>query len=84
VDLLRDRWVRPRGRAVVSGELEGQAGRGVVGGHDNPVVALSPFATRHILRFGDYVLYLSPPTSAVSTHLELDVGAGSVGPPIKS
>jgi hypothetical protein len=40
VDLLRDRWVRPRGRAVVSGKLEGQARRGVVGSHDNPVVAL--------------------------------------------
>ena len=38
------------------------------------VAALSPYITRHILRFGDYVLDLSPPTSAVSTHLELDAG----------
>ena len=40
VDLLRDRGIRPCGRAVVWGELEGQARRGVVGGHHNPVVAL--------------------------------------------
>lgn len=46
------------------------------------VAALSPYATRHILRFGDYVLDLSPPTSAVSTHLELDAGDGPVEPPI--
>lgn len=48
------------------------------------VAALSPYATRHILRFGDYVLDLSPPTSAVSTHLELDTAPGPVEPPIKS
>jgi hypothetical protein len=40
VDLLRDRGIRPGGRAMVWGELEGQARGGVVGGHDNPVVAL--------------------------------------------
>jgi hypothetical protein len=40
VNLLRDRWVRPRRRAVFLGELEGQAGRRVVRGDDNPVVAL--------------------------------------------
>jgi hypothetical protein len=52
--------------------------------HGEDVAALSPYATRHILRFGDYVLDLSPPTSAVSTHLELKAGAGPVEPPIKS
>ncbi len=45
------------------------------------VAALSPYTTRHILRFGDYVLDLSPPTSPVSTHLELDAGDGPVEPP---
>jgi hypothetical protein len=34
------------------------------------VAALSPNSTRHILRFGDYVLDLTPPSSTVSTHLE--------------
>ncbi len=48
------------------------------------VAALSPYATRHILRFGDYVLDLSPPTSVVSTHLEIKAGTGPVEPPIKS
>jgi TnpA family transposase len=46
------------------------------------VAALSPYATRHILRFGDYVLDLSPPASAVSTHLELDAGDSPVEPTI--
>jgi TnpA family transposase len=40
------------------------------------VAALSPYATRHILRFGDYVLDLSPPRTAVNTHLDLDDPAG--------
>lgn len=40
VSLLRDRWIRPGWGAVVWVELEGQAGRGVVGGNDDPVVAL--------------------------------------------
>lgn len=48
------------------------------------IAALSPYTTRHILRFGDYVLDLSPPTSAVSTHLELDAGDSPVEPPIES
>jgi len=48
------------------------------------VAALSPYATRHILRFGDYVLDLSPPISAVSTHLELDAGDGPIEPPTES
>jgi TnpA family transposase len=48
------------------------------------VAALSPYATRHILRFGDYVLDITPPISAVSTHLELDAGDGPVEPPIES
>lgn len=40
------------------------------------VAALSPYATRHILRFGDYVLDLSPPKTAVNTHLDVDDPAG--------
>jgi len=40
VNLLRDRVIWPGGRAVVWGELEGQARRGVVGRYDDPVVAL--------------------------------------------
>ncbi len=48
------------------------------------VAALSPYATRHILRFGDYVLDLTPPASGVSTHLELDAGDGPAEPPITS
>lgn len=63
---------------VVLNQLAAEGHR--VSGED--VAALSPYATRHILRFGDYVLDLSPPTSAVSTHLELDAGDGPVEPPI--
>ncbi len=36
------------------------------------VATLSPYATRHILRFGDYVLDLTPPRTAVNAHLDLD------------
>lgn len=37
------------------------------------VATLSPYSTRHILRFGDYVLDLTPPRTAVNTHLVLDL-----------
>ncbi|MCP4966884.1 MAG: Tn3 family transposase [bacterium] len=36
------------------------------------VAALSPYTTKHVLRFGDYVLDLTPPTTTINTHLELD------------
>lgn len=35
------------------------------------VAALSPYTTKHVLRFGDYVLDLTPPTTTVNTHLRL-------------
>ena len=37
--LLRDGGVRPRGPAVPGRELEGKTGRGIVRGHDDPVLA---------------------------------------------
>ncbi len=43
------------------------------------VAALSPYMTRHIRRFGDYVLDLSPPGAAVATRLDLDDAAGPSG-----
>lgn len=39
VKLLRDGGVRPGGPAVLGRELERKAGRGIVGGNDDPVVA---------------------------------------------
>jgi len=48
------------------------------------MAALSPCATKHIHRFGDYLLDLSPLTSAVSTHLKLEAGTGPAEPPINS
>ena len=40
MDLLRHGGVWPGGRAVAGRELERQAGRGVAGGDNHPVVAL--------------------------------------------
>jgi hypothetical protein len=40
VDLLKDRAVRPCGRAMIWCELDGQARVGVVGSYDNPVFTL--------------------------------------------
>ncbi|MGH9152297.1 MAG: Tn3 family transposase [Acidimicrobiales bacterium] len=65
--------------AELTGVLNQLAAEGhPVRGED--VAALSPYATRHILRFGDYVLDLTPPTTQVSTHLELDAGDDPVEP----
>ncbi len=36
------------------------------------VATLSPYLTRHIRRFGDYVLDLSPPADLPEAHLELN------------
>jgi hypothetical protein len=44
------------------------------------VVTLSPYMTRHIRRFGDYVLDLSPPGAAVATRLDLDEEDGAAAP----
>lgn len=35
------------------------------------VAALSPYTTKHVLRFGDYVLDLTPPTEEITGHLQL-------------
>ncbi|MCW2939604.1 MAG: transposase [Actinomycetia bacterium] len=43
------------------------------------VATLSPYTTRHIRRFGDYVLDLSPPAETVHEHLDLDTGDSSEG-----
>jgi len=47
------------------------------------VAALSPSTTNHILRFGDDVLDLSPPRTAVNTHLDLGTEASSLQLPTK-
>jgi hypothetical protein len=47
------------------------------------VAALSPYITNHILRFGDYVLELSPPRTAVNTHLDLSTEANALQLPTK-
>ena len=47
------------------------------------VAALSPYSTNHILRFGDYVLDLSPPRTAVNTHLDLSTEASALQLPAK-
>ncbi len=35
------------------------------------VAALSPYTTKHVLRFGDYVLDLTPPSEVINGHLHL-------------
>ncbi len=47
------------------------------------IAALSPYTTNHILRFGDYVLDLSPPRTAVNTHLDLSTEASALQLPLK-
>jgi TnpA family transposase len=39
------------------------------------IAALSPYTTKHVLRFGDYVLDLTPPAATVNTHLRLPATA---------
>lgn len=41
------------------------------------VASLSPYLTRHIRRFGDYVLDLSPPSEPPEAHLELNGMSGT-------
>jgi hypothetical protein len=43
------------------------------------VATLSPYLTRHIRRFGDYELDLSPPADLPEAHLELNGGSGGPG-----
>lgn len=35
------------------------------------IAALSPYTTKHVLRFGDYVLDTTPPANVVNTHLRI-------------
>lgn len=39
------------------------------------IAALSPYTTKHVLRFGDYVLDTTPPADVVNTHLRLPTPA---------
>jgi TnpA family transposase len=45
------------------------------------VATLSPYMTRHIRRFGDYVLDLSPPGAVAATRLDLDEEPAEPAPP---
>lgn len=45
--------------------------------------ALSPYTTKQVLRFGDYVLDLTPPTEQIASHVQLrsDDNQGPSAPP---